>query len=165
MGVSSLSSLRRYDNDYNSTYERRTSYTPSHYSTSGYASSSYGTLPRYNRSKTPNYMGRERNFVSNREYKSMSRFSTDRESSESDDNAKQRLEKINNRYVRDYQNVSNNHSTNDTKFSEEDDDDDDDEEIEEEFSVDENEFKDVLRDIAKLTEHICQRFKIFIIQI
>lgn len=52
-------------------------YTPSHYSTSGYVSS-YGTLPRYNRSQTPSYIGRERNYTSNRENKSVSRFSTDR---------------------------------------------------------------------------------------
>ncbi|KAM3720968.1 hypothetical protein ACO02O_08818 [Dirofilaria immitis] len=91
-------------------------YTPSHYTTSGYSSSSYGTLPRYNRAQTPNYINRDRNFTSNREYKSMSRFSTDRERSEPDDNSNQRFEKYYNRYVKD-ENVQNNHSTNDTKYS------------------------------------------------
>ncbi|KAL3998927.1 hypothetical protein ACH3XW_17055 [Acanthocheilonema viteae] len=74
-------SLRRHDNDHIPAYERRTSYASSHYSTSGYASS-YGTLPRYNRSQTPSYLNRERNYASNREYKSMSRFSTDRDDKE-----------------------------------------------------------------------------------
>ncbi|CAG9539558.1 unnamed protein product, partial [Cercopithifilaria johnstoni] len=142
--------LRRYDNDHPiSAYERRTSYASSHYSTSGYVSS-YGTLPRYNRSQTPSYINRERNYATNREYKSMSRFSTDRERSVSDDNVKQRLDRLYNRYARD-QDISNNHSsTNDIKFPEED---EEEGEGEEELSHDENELKDVLRDIAKLNEH------------
>ncbi|MCP9257225.1 hypothetical protein DINM_000477 [Dirofilaria immitis] len=162
-------SLRRYDNDHIPTYERRTSYTPSHYTTSGYSSSSYGTLPRYNRAQTPNYINRDRNFTSNREYKSMSRFSTDRERSEPDDNSNQRFEKYYNRYVKD-ENVQNNHSTNDTKYCKlviqlfsnlsmiflnyfsETETEVDDEETEEEGLYDENELKDVLRDIAKLNE-------------
>ncbi|VDM94473.1 unnamed protein product, partial [Onchocerca ochengi] len=158
------SSLRRYDNDHIPTYERRKSFTPSHHTTSGYASS-YGTLPRFNRSQTPSYVSRESNFASNREYKSMSRFSTDRERSESDDNANQRFEKLYNRYVKGHD-VQNDHSTNDNaKFlsdgkkyiscSSETEIEADDEETEEEvlFGDNDNEFKDVLRDIAKLNEN------------
>ncbi|VDN91604.1 unnamed protein product [Brugia pahangi] len=153
-GVSS--SLRRYDNDYNSVYERRTSYTPSHYSTSGYASSSYGTLLRNNRSQTPSYIGRERNYALNREYKSTSRFSTDREHSQSDDNVKQRLEKFYNRYAKDHE-ISNNHLINDSKFCNENKNEitiaANDDEGDEKFSANENfELKDILRGIAKLNE-------------
>uniref|UniRef100_A0A915PJJ1 Uncharacterized protein n=1 Tax=Setaria digitata TaxID=48799 RepID=A0A915PJJ1_9BILA len=139
------SMLRRYDNDHIPTYERRTSYTPSHYSTSGYASS-YGTLPRYNRSQTPSYKSRERNYaLKGREYKSMSRFSSDRERSEPNENVEQRFEKLYSRYVRDQNPSTNNPSSDETKaysdkyisYSE-----NETEADEEELSVDESEFKD-----------------------
>ncbi|VDK89048.1 unnamed protein product, partial [Litomosoides sigmodontis] len=124
-------------------------YTSSHNSASGYGASC-GTLSRYNRSQTPGYLNQDRNYAVERKYKSMSRFSTDRERSGSDDSIKQRMEMSCNRYARD-RDVPRDRLTYDSR-SENEADEEDDEEREVKRSLDENELKDILRDIAKLNE-------------